>query len=493
MTTGAGPVLSLDTFDAGVVDALRRLAALPGDVPVWLVGGAVRDALLGRAVTEVDVAIAGSAGALGRALADATPGAGFVVLDEERDACRVVSDVDVDLARLRAAALADDLRGRDFTVNALAVDLRRLVREGGAAIADVTGGLADLAARRVRPCAPSALAADPARVLRAVRLAVRLGWALDAALQGALREAAPMVSAVSAERVRAELVAILAEPSAGRGLRLLDDVGALPILLPESMPMRETPQSEPHRFDVWEHSLRAVEAADRIVAELDALEPWGADLAAHLGEPLGDDVTRREALKLAALLHDVAKPETRSVDRGRVRFFGHDVRGAERAAAVAHRWRLSRRAGAVVERLVAQHLRPMHLGNAGGITRRARYRFFRDLGEDARDLVLLALADASAVRGDLPMAVWSGPGGSILRELMRGAGEEERAAATPPLLRGGDVMAALGLAPGREVGRLLERVREAQALGLVGTAEEALELLRREQTARPLDTSGGGS
>jgi poly(A) polymerase len=327
--------------------------------------------------------------------------------------------------------------------------------------------------------------------LRAVRLAVRPGWRLDPSAEVAVREAAPRLREVSAERVRDEMGAILAEPAGARGLRLLDGLGVLTVLLPESLAMLETSQPEPHRFDVWEHSLRAVGAADELLLHPEALDPGGPELVAHLGEALGDRFTRRETLKLAALLHDVAKPQTKTVEGGRIRFFGHDTVGAERAAGIALRWRLSRRATGIVVKLVRHHLRPMHLANAGGITRRARYRFFRDLGSDARDLVLLSLVDAAAVRGDSPLAIWEGPGGALLRELMQGVREEDRAAGSPPLVRGEDVMGAFGLPPGRQVGELLARAREAQALGLVSNRAEAIEYLRR--TAEPsLDTSSTG-
>lgn len=482
--------VSLDMFPATARQALGRLAELLGSAPAWLVGGALRDALLGRPVGELDVAVASGALAIGRALAGELPGSTFVTLDEQRRTCRVVWDLEIDIAELRAPGLADDLRARDFTVNALAASLRDLVRDGTAVVQDATGGRADLRARLVKLCGPRSLADDPLRMLRAVRLGVQPGWRLDRATEEAIRETAARIAAVSAERVRDELVAILAEPTGGAGLRLLDRLGVLAILLPESLPMKRTVQPDPHRFDVWEHSLRAVEAADELVGRLDALEPWTAGLEAHLAEPLGDGLTRREALKLAALLHDIAKPETKSVEAGRIRFFGHDARGAERAALVARRWRLSRRAGGTLERLVGHHLRPMHLASAGVITRRARHRFFRDLGEDWRDLLLLSLVDAAAVRGDSPLTVWAGPGGTVVRELMQGMTEEARAAQTPPLLRGGDVMAAFGLEPGPEVGRLLARAREAQALGLVSTPEQAIEYLRG--AAGRLDTSRDG-
>jgi poly(A) polymerase len=486
-----GARVAVQAFPVAARRALERLSALLGPAPGWLVGGALRHALLDEEVGDLDVAVSAGALTLGRALARDLPRASFVPLDEPRGICRVVSEVQIDIADLRAPGLAADLRLRDFTVNALAVPLHGLVGRGSAPVEDATGGLEDLAKRVIRPCGPGVIADDPLRALRGVRLAIRPGWRLDPGAEVAIREAAPRVAHVSAERVRDELVAILAEPRAASGLRLLDRLDVLTALLPESLAMRQTSQPEPHCFDVWEHSLRAVGAADELLARPEALEPGGPDLVPHLGEALGDRLTRRETLKLAALLHDVAKPQTKTVEGGRVRFFGHDVVGAERAAGIALRWRLSRRATLIVAKLVRHHLRPMHLANAGGITRRARYRFFRDLGGEARDLVLLTLADAAAVRGDSALAVWEGPGGVILRELMRGVGEEDRAANVPPLLRGEDVMTAFRLLPGRQVGVLLARARKAQALGLVSSRAEALEYLAR--TSEPsLDTSSTG-
>ncbi len=492
--------IALGALPVEAREALRVAAAVldPGH-EAWLVGGAVRDLLLGVPVRELDLVVPRGAVALGRALAD-RHGAGFVVLDEGRGVCRVVGEPSIDIADFRAPTLAEDLRARDFTVNALAVPLAALLatpppRAPGAVVeavpvVDATGGLADLAARRVRLCAPAALRDDPLRVLRGVRLSLRPGWRLDAEVEREARATAAAVTGVSAERLRAELVAMLAEPTAGQGLRRLDALDVLGRLFPETAAMRATPQPDPHRFDVLEHSLRAVEGADALAADLGPLAPWTGALAEHLVEDLGDGVTRREALKLAALLHDVSKPETRAVVDGRVRFLGHDRLGAERAVDVARRFRLSSRATAAISRLVRQHLRPMHLAQAGGITRRARYRFFRDLGADARDLLLLGLADAGAVRGDGPHAVWRGPGGAIVRDLMAGADSEEREAAAPALLRGDDVMVALGLPPGPDVGRVLAEAREAQAVGLFGDREAALRWLRRE--GRALLDSGGG-
>jgi poly(A) polymerase/tRNA nucleotidyltransferase (CCA-adding enzyme) len=461
--------------------ALAALAGLGGPArPAWVVGGALRELLSGGAAADLDLAVAGGALALGRRVADRLD-ASFVVLDEVRGAARIVprgAGVTLDLVDLRAATLEGDLRARDFTVNALAAPLEELLRDGAATIVDATGGLDDLRDRVVRPCGPSAITDDPVRALRGVRLSLRPGWRMHPDAETAIRAAVHLITRVAPERIRDELVGILGEPVAGAGLRALDRLGVLAVVLPESLPMRATAQPLPHHFDVWEHSLRAVEGVDALLAELDALAPWGPGLRAHLALDLGGGLTRREALKLAALLHDVAKPETRAEVGGRIRFIGHDEVGARRAAGIAQRFRLSRHAAQVLERLVAEHLRPMHLAQAGLITRRARFRFFRALGEEARDLLLLALADAAALTGASPLVVWAGAGGHVVRDLMAGADEDEAAAVAPALVRGEDVMAAFGVPPGPEVGRLLALAREAQALGLVTTREEALAHLR---------------
>ncbi|MBI3638099.1 MAG: HD domain-containing protein [Candidatus Rokubacteria bacterium] len=466
----------LSVLTPAQVALLRAVAAVaPRTAKPALVGGAIRDARLRRPVVDVDVAVAG--GALAVAARVATRVGGSVIpLDAGRGVARVVAEGHrVDLADFRAPTLEGDLAARDFTVDALAVPLRALLTDGHAPIVDPTGGLRDLRDRRLRVPSAGALIDDPLRALRGVRLAVALGLRIVPATARAIRAVAPRVADVSAERARDELLAMLALPAAERALRLADRLGLLTVVLPEVEPMRRTRQPAPHRFDVLEHSLRAVGGADRVVARIGALAPFGEELASHVREPIAGGVDRGQALKLAALLHDVSKPETRRAVGGRVRFFEHDLRGAARVIEIGERWRLPERVTAVVERLVRHHLRPMHLGAAGEITPRARYRFYRDLGQETRDLVLLALVDGAAVRGQSPFVVW--PHAGLLRDLLAGWTETRETVSAPPLLRGDDVMARYGLAPGPEVGRRLARVREAQDLGLVRTRAEALAFL----------------
>ena len=466
-------VLRVERLGRGAVALLRTLDRAPGAV---LVGGAVRDARLGRASLDLDVAVPAGALALARRCAERIGGTA-VVLDAERGAARVVAagGLQLDLADFRAPTLETDLAGRDFTVNALAVELAPLLAAGRGPIIDPTGGLADLAARRLRLAGRGVLADDPLRTLRAVRLEATLGFRLTLTAARAVRAAAPALSRVSPERVRDELLMLMTRNDTARALRRADALGVLGAVLPEIEPMRQTPQPAPHRFGVLEHSLRAVAGCDRLLARLASLEPYGDELAAHMAEPLGGGIRRAETLKLAALLHDVSKPETRRRVRGRVRFFEHDVIGARRARAIGERLRLPERVTATLERLVRHHLRPMHLASAEAITARARYRFYRDVREDTRDLLLLVLCDAAAVTGVSPLIAWRRA--VVVRDLLGGWAEQHAAAAQPPLLRGEDVMARFGLTPGPLVGALLARAREAQDVGRVRTRAEALAYL----------------
>lgn len=455
------------------------LEAADRDRPPVLVGGAVRDVLRGgramRPIADLDVAVPSGALDLARRVADRLGGA-FVPLDPERGAARVVMrGAWLDVADWRADTLERDLAARDFTVNALAISLVELLNSGRARVVDPTGGLADLGARRLRVHDARVLRDDPLRTLRGVRLEATLGFRLTPATAQAIRAAGPALGSVSAERVRDELLAVLSLPHAARALRRLDALGLLTVIVPEVEPMRATTQPSPHRFRVLEHSLRAVAGADVLLPNLRGLRPFGEELAAHMAEELGGEVRREQILKLAALLHDVSKPETRQVVDGRVRFFEHDVIGAVRARAVGARLKLPARAIGVLERLVRHHLRPMHLAAAGRVTPRARYRFYRDLREDTRDLLLLVLVDAAAVRGDSPRSIWRRA--ALIRDLLRGWEEQPAGIEARPLLRGTDVMERFGLRPGPAVGRLLERAREAQALGLVTTRDEALAYL----------------
>ncbi len=493
----------------------RALLASAGELlagsPGYLVGGSLRDALLGRALTDLDLAVAGDAPAFARGLADRL-GGHFVLLDAERGTARVALDTGpvriIDVATLQGDILSD-LARRDFTIDALAASIDAVLTPPIALI-DPHGGLRDLEKRVVRLVSERALVDDPLRLLRAVRLSVQLEFRLGPETADAVRRHTGEVGQASAERQRDELVRCFATPRAGQSLRLMDRLGLLEQIVPEVTAGRGVSQPKEHYYDVFDHAIETVATLDFMLSHEKPTEGrearlwralWEAlDVAPGLRAFLDEEVSARRPrsalLKLAGLLHDVAKPETRAPDAtGRIRFFGHAELGAETARAVLRRLRFSRREVELVARMVEEHLRPGQLGQEGPPTRRALFRFFRDTGEAAEGILLLSLADALAARGPgMRIERWRGHVAYIAHVLARR--EEEQEIVRPPrLLSGDDIMAALAIGPGPEVGRLLAAIEEAQASGEVATREQALAFARRvagDGRSEPVLTGAGG-
>ncbi len=475
------------------VDATARDAG----IDAYVVGGSVRDALLGRAMRDIDLAVVRDAMAFARRLAAAF-GGHFVPLDDERAIARIVLDSAVvryvDVAQLQGS-LGDDLRRRDFTVDALAVRL------GDSDVIDVCGGLDDLAARRVRMTAEHVFDDDPLRPLRGARIAADLGFEIEPATAAAMRNSAPRVLEAAAERRRDELARIFAIDAAAPAVWLLDDLGLLDALLPEVTAGRGVAQPKEHSYDVLEHGIRAVEAMDIMLAaerpdgergwmwdELWRIFAWrAAHLRTYLAEEISEGRSRGALLKFTALLHDVAKPRTRTVEAdGRIRFLGHADEGAATASRILRRYRFSARETAFVGRLVEEHLRPVQLAAAGAVpTRRALYRFHRDLGDAVEGVLLLSLADAAAARGQrMTKAGWSRQVAYMNSLLVRLQGEEGIVDA-PRLLTGQDIMMEFGLREGPRIGHLLEALREAQATVDVRDRQGALAFVRAFIDAQP--------
>ncbi len=459
--------------------AVLAASARQGGWRLWLTGGTLRDMLLGRPSPDVDLAVAGPALDLGRDLAGRS-GLTFVPLSRENQTCRLVGrGLQLDLTGLRAPELEADLRARDFTINAMAWDLEGFLDRRGP-IVDPTGGRADLAAGRLRAAGAGVLRHDPLRVLRAFRLVASHGFHLHQSLRPRLRAAGPGLFRVARERIAHEWRLMLAGPRVDRAVREMEQAQVLTRLLPELAQGRGLGQNPYHHLDILEHNLATLEALAHI-----------ADRPRRFFRELGNEVQdylarprRRWRLMTAALLHDLGKPRARrEKEPDWATFHRHDSLGAELAGGACRRLGLPRADTGAVMNLVAHHMRPFHLMGArsrGHLSRRALRRLLQALGDDLPGLMALALADTMAGRGPLrpPQAEES------LLELYqlvarRRDQELARLMAAPPLIDGRELMAATGLEPGPEVGRLLGLVREAQMEGRVDDKAQALELARR--------------
>ncbi|MGO9319612.1 MAG: HDIG domain-containing metalloprotein [Solirubrobacteraceae bacterium] len=465
------------------LDAART--ALAG-TRAWLVGGVVRDELLGRQTADVDVVVDGDPAQAARAVARAARRAACFPLSEDFGSWRVVAREgawQVDVEPLRGGTIEADLALRDFTVNAIAQPIA-----GGAPI-DPLGGAADLRARRLRMAAPDAFARDPLRVLRLVRLALELDLEAEAETLRCAGAHADGLAGVSPERVFVELRRIIAARQARRGLELMSALGATAVVLPELDALRGVQQSRFHHLDVHGHTLEVLDRTVELtmgggpgVGELDAcIGARRPEVDALLAEPLADELTRGDALRWGALLHDAAKPLTREVrpEDGRVTFIGHDVRGAELARAVLARLRASERLRAHVAALVRHHLRLGFLVHEPQpLARRTVFAYLRACSPVEVDVTLLSIADRLATRGDRAqeavqahMAVARGLLGDALRWRAEGPPQ--------PLLRGDELAGELGIPTGPRVGELLDELAAAQYAGEVTSRDRALEYARR--------------
>ena len=446
------------------------------DERAWVVGGAVRDRLLGRSVDDLDVVIDGDVRAAARHLALTAGGPAFE-LSDAFGAWRVVSPDrrwQVDLLPLREPSIEDDLRQRDFTVNAIAEPL------AGGALIDPFAGADDLAERRLRMVSEEAFVADPLRVLRLARLACELDLAPETETAAVARRHAAAVAGVAQERVFAELRRIVVSERVVEGLALMADLELSEAVLPELAALRGVEQNPYHHLDVHDHTIAVLEAV--VVLERDPGAVLGAEHAdavrALLDEPLADDLTRGGALRLGALLHDAAKPATRAVTpEGRITFLGHDRVGAELAQAALARLRTSEKLRAHVAALTRNHLRLGFLVHEQPLSRRALHRYLVACQPVEVDVTLLSVADRLATRGrgaDEAIATHV----DLARRLL-GEALAWRADGPPtPLVRGNELAGALGIAPGPVLGKLLNELAEAQFAGEIATRDEAISLAR---------------
>ena len=480
-----------------VIDTLTRVQAYARTqkMTLHLVGGWVRDQLLGRSPRSLNVDLAVARGAIGhaRALAAHLRGA-FVLLDEDAGSARVVVSgaqgrVELDLSDFRGPTLEDDLRRRDFTVNAMAIPLEAWLHDPQhpPQPMDPLQGRQALARRTLIACFPGTFEEDPIRILRAFRFVAQSEFTLDPSLDPLLRRAVASLSRVSGERIRDELMLICATDRAGSAIASLADIGALEVLIPELAPGRGMDQGGYHHLSVLDHQLEAVRQSDRILADFSEFsEPLRTPLAAYCAEEPVEGRSRKSLIKLGALLHDVGKPAKRQVhEDGEIWFIGHEHSGAELAAPIVERLRLSNREAEMVVQLVRHHLRPGFLSREPELTRRAIYRFYKDLGDNGPACALTWWSDRMATRGPLSNVAQIDEQRGRLEALLTPYFFKVEDIVKPPrLVDGHRLMQELRLEPGTIVGELLGAIEEAQAEGRVHSPEEAMTLARQTLDAR---------
>lgn len=470
---------------------------LPNDLPVYVVGGAIRDALLGVRVHDLDFLVPERAIEIARKVADVLKGS-FYVLDKDRDYGRaILSQPDstrliLDFTAFQGTDLEEDLRRRDFTINAMAIEIRQPQE-----LLDPLGGKSDLYHKRLHACTAEAFTEDPIRIFRCVRQAFSMKLNIPPETRKQLHSAVHLLTDISAERLRDELFHILEGPSPTTALRALDMFTALQYVLPELSEMKGLQQPPPHHQDAWEHSLGVVNQLEKILAVLQPIyDPeisanlymgiisqrlgrYREQLAIHLQTLINQDRSLKTLIFLAALYHDIGKPLTKIIDQeGRIRFIEHEKVGAQIITERGNGLQLSNPEIDRLAVIVRNHMRPLYLTQTGKPpSRRAAFRFFRATGSAGIDVCLLSLADTLATFDQtLPADYWAHQV-EVVRNLLETWWEKKSEVISPPaVVNGDDLIFEFGLKPSPTIGQLLEAILEAQAIGQVENRRQALEL-----------------
>ncbi|MDM8520041.1 HD domain-containing protein [Anaerolineales bacterium HSG6] len=468
-----------------VVDILQSK-----QIESYLVGGAVRDMLLGRTVVpDLDFVVPKNGLKIARFVADSLGGA-FYPLDESRDTGRVIcNDAHksyLDFSSYRGPDLLTDLAVRDFTINAIALKLNDSLD-----IIDPFQGQVDIEQKRIQLVSDEALQNDPIRVLRAVRQSIKFDFTIEPKTEQQIKISAPLlIENVSPERQRDELIKLLNTPRPGQALKSLHELSILAHIMPEVSAMVGIAQSAPHHLDVFEHTvvtldiwganlLSSIASASH---PLSVLSPWQAELEGYLTQQLAGNISCKALIPFAILLHDTGKPVTQTHDNGKIRFLGHEQESVKIAHRTMSNLRFSGEAIAFVTMIVKNHMRPLSLSLQDGVSRRAIYRLFRaNRYKSVQSGIALGLHALADHYGTYPAGEGKAAEEKLLAvvvNMFKAYFEQNDKLINPsPILTGRDIIDRFNIKQGRLIGRLLRDLKEAQAIGEVMDEDSAVEFI----------------
>ena len=455
----------------------------------YIVGGTIRDALLGLSSRNLDLDLmikpASKALEATKQIANIC-GNHYFVLDEERYIYRIQGDhYQIDVNGIRAEDVIGDMFNRDFSVNAICVacpEIAKALHNNYTMLPcwDFFFGREDLANRVIRAQNPNAFTEDPLRILRGFRFMVNLKGSIEETTLEYMIRDRNLLKKISGERIRDEFVKILQEPHSCSVLSLMDQKQVLAVFFPFLNFFKEIDEKYTQKLQVKTHTLETLLYLEALFLRIDTGQfPFAEEINSLLVKEISADRSVRVLLKIAALLHDIGKPCTLSMEGDRLRFFDHEQKGSM----IAKEWlcgmRFSNQEQDFISFLIENHMRPHNLSNADLITDKARYRFFRECKEESFPLLLMALADAYATKrvamGDLI------PYESFVKDMIQFS--QNPAKVKPvPLVNGTEIMALLEIKPSKTVGNILEELLELQSLGSIKNREEAFLFVKTKKT-----------
>lgn len=401
----------------------------------------------------------------------------------------IINDADVlhtaDFSSIYQGDLTRDLRNRDFTLNSIALNLNDIFEKRTLAFIDPAGGLVDLQKRYMRVTSPASFNHDPVRMLRAVRLSRTGNCTLVPQTENLIKDQKMLLLTAPWERIRNEFFMILKSAGgASSSLEELDRLGLLSLLIPELETMKGLDQGIHHFYTLWDHSIKTAHFTDGILNDLERFFPrYGAALANYFTGELEDGIRRGDLLIFTALLHDMGKPAARTAPgNGTAHFFHHDHLGMKVNQEIAKRFKLSKKTSRIITTVTRHHMRPLSLHQLKTVSDRAQFRLLRDLDGAVPDTLIVACADALATRAPSPdNGDSTHPLLKTVSMLMDHYFQGTSHDTAKPLLNGNEIMEAVHLKPGKEVGELVEVIKEAERSGRITTKEEARALIAAER------------
>ncbi|MBI2069800.1 MAG: CCA tRNA nucleotidyltransferase [Elusimicrobia bacterium] len=453
--------------------------------PLYLVGGAIRDELLKHETRDFDLISPKNALQIAHRFAQENQGR-LVELDDQRKIFRVVlgspgQRAYFDFADFQAPNLEEDLLSRDFTINAMALPVAKIrARPLAGAIIDPSGGLKDLTRRVLKTGREKNLTDDPLRLLRTFRFSAAFGFNIDKSTFRWVAEHAAKIRKAAPERIRFELLSICSTQRATGAFKEMDKAGLLTQIFPALERARNLAPQYYRQGGVLGHALAAVGCFEAGLEEIPRRWPnLGRKISVYVNTSMSGGFKRSAVLKLAALVHDIAKPHTAKKISGRLRFFGHDKKGAALFKKIGERLRFSNEEIAYIAKIIDAHLRPGNLAEQPAVTDRAVYRFFRDLGEDGVGVLLCALADHQSYIAKNRRWDKREPSIQTVRYLLTRYFEEKKKVVPPKIVDGNDVMRVLKIGPSRDVGKILKKIQTLQVDGKIKSREQAVKYLDR--------------
>ncbi len=451
----------------------------------YIVGGFLRNYMLGRQSYDIDLIGKGNIFPKVKDFCKKIR-ATIVTLDEERRIYRVIKkiknkEITFDFSSFEGNSLYEDLKNRDFTINTFALLLKDVFSPFKNKIIDPFNGKKDLDKKQIKIVSQLSLMKDPLRILRAYRLEGILNFKIEENTNRILKREIPNIKNVSNERIRDEFFKILSTEKSYKYLYIFQKNLLLETLFPQIKVMYDKRPYYYHKGGLWEHSIETVKSLENIFSNLNVYFPRVyKKIANYLEEDISQHITRKTLLKWSGFLHDIGKPQTAKIINGKMRFFGHQNVGVKIAKEICKQLKLSNKAIKFITSTIYQHMRPGTLSEVGFVTKRALYRYFRDLKEEGVTTLILSLADRLSYKNVRKKELKIENHKTIIRKMVYYYLLKKSSLELKPLLNGYEIMENFNIPSSPLVGRLLDVLKEAQSTGAVKTKKQAICFLKKK-------------